>query len=103
MKIAAILSAGRCQESINPRRIGMEHPVVYVARVTKFLDRMIQEHGVYLFVGFVFLCLLLIVWMVVRRRKRPVHEVPIVILSLGNAPKREPDPEPPLFEEHPDQ
>ena len=103
MKLATILSAGRCQESINPRRMGMEHPVVYVARVTKFLDQLIQEHGVYLFVGFVFLCLLLIVWMVVRRRKRPVHEVPVVILSLGNAPKREPDPEPPLFEEHPDQ
>ena len=23
----------------------MQHPVFYVARVTKFLDEMIQEHG----------------------------------------------------------
>lgn len=84
-------------------QIGMEHPVVYVARVTKFLDHLIQEHGEYLFVGFVFLCLIIITWIVVRRRKRPVHDVPVVILPLGNAPRREPDPEPPLFEEHPDQ
>jgi hypothetical protein len=81
MKLAAILSAGRCQESINPRRIGMEHPVVYVACVAKFLDQLIQEHGVYLFVGFVFLCLLLIAWMIVRRRQRPVQQVPVVHCS----------------------
>ena len=81
----------------------MEHPVVYVARVTKFLDQLIQEHGEYLFVGFVFVCLLIITWIVVRRRKRPVHDVPVVILPLGNAPRREPDPEPQPFEEHPDQ
>ena len=81
---------------------GMEHAVVYVARVTKFLDRLIQEHGDYLFVGFGFLGLLIIAWIVLRHRKRPVHEVPVVILPLGDAPRREPDPEPPLFEEHPD-
>jgi cobalamin biosynthesis protein CobD/CbiB len=103
MKLAANLSAGRCQESINPCRMGMEHPVVYVARVIKFLDRIIQELGEYLFVGFVLLCLLLIAWMIARCRKHPVHEVAVVILPLGNAPRREPDPEPPLYEEHPDQ
>lgn len=80
----------------------MEHPVVYVARVTRFLDYLIQEHGDYLFLGFVFLCLPVITWIVVRRRKRPVHDIPVVILPLGNAPRREPDPEPPLFGEHPD-
>jgi hypothetical protein len=80
----------------------MEHPVVYVARATKFLDSLIQENGDYLFVGFVFLSLLVIVWMLARRRKRPVHEIPVVILPLGNAPRREPDPEPPPFEDHPD-
>jgi hypothetical protein len=26
----------------------------------------------------------------------------VVILPLGHAPRREPDPEPPLFEEHTD-
>ena len=80
----------------------MEHPVDYVERATRFLDSLIHEHGDYLFVGFVFLCLLGIGWMFARRRKRPVHEIPVVILPLGNAPRREPDPEPPPFEEHPD-
>ena len=80
----------------------MEHPVVYVARATKFLDALIQEHGDYLFVGFVFLCLLVIAWMFARRRKRPVHEIPVIILPLGHAPRREPDPEPPPFEEPPE-
>ena len=78
----------------------MEHPVVYLARVTKFLDYLIQEHGDYLFLGFVFLCLPVIAWIVVRRRKHLVHDIPVVIPPLGNAPRRE--PEPPLFGEHPD-
>jgi hypothetical protein len=81
----------------------MEHPVVYVARATKFLDALIHEHGDYLFVGFVFLCLLVIVWIAARRRRNPVHEIPVVILPLGSAPRREPDPDPPPFEEHFDQ
>lgn len=81
----------------------MKHPVEIVARITKVLDHLIQDYGDYLFVGFVFLCLVIIAWIVVRRRKRPVHEVPVVILPLGNAPRREPDPEPPPFEKHPDQ
>ncbi len=80
----------------------MDHPVVYVARATKFLDTLIHEHGDYLFVGFVFLSLLGIGWILARRRKRPVHELPVVILPLGHAPGRQPDPEPPLFEEHTD-
>jgi len=81
----------------------MEHPVVYVARVTKFLDHLIQKHGDYLFGGFAFLCFFIIVWIVLRHRKHPVHEVSVVILPLGNAPRREPDLEPTPFEEHPDQ
>lgn len=80
----------------------MEHPVEYVARATRYLDSLIHEQGDYLFGGLVFLCLLGIGWMFARRRKPPVHEIPVVILPLGNAPRREPDPEPPLFEEHPD-
>ena len=81
----------------------MEHPVEIIARITKALDRLIQDHGDYLFVGFVFLCLFAIAWIFMRRRKRPVHDVPVVILPLGDAPRREPDSEPPPFEEHPDQ
>ncbi len=81
----------------------MEHPVEIIARITKALDRLIQDHGDYLFAGFVLLCLFIIAWIFMRRRKRPVHDVPVVILPLGNAPRREPDSEPPPFEEHPDQ
>ena len=74
----------------------------YVSRVTKFLDRMIQEHGDYIFVGFVFFCLLVVAVIILRRRKRSPHEIPVVILPLGQAPKSEPDPGPPPFEERPD-
>jgi hypothetical protein len=81
----------------------MDHPVFYVARLTRFLDRLIHDYGDYLFVGFFYLCVVLIAWMFMRRRKRPVHEIPVVVLPLGQAPRREPDPEPPpLFEESPD-
>lgn len=77
----------------------MEHPVLYLARVTKFLDGLIAEHGHYLFMGFVFLCIALLIWMIIRRRARPVHDISVVILPLGHAPRREPEPEPVLFRE----
>jgi hypothetical protein len=80
----------------------MEHPVLYLARVTKFLDGLIEEHGDYLFMGFVAFCFVVLVWMFTRRRKQPVHDFPVVILPLGNAPKREPEPEPVLFRESSD-
>ena len=85
-----------------PSQNGMEHPVVYVARVTKFLDRLIQEHGEYLFFGLVILGLVLIAWIFVRRHKHPVHDIPVVILPLGGAPHREAESEPPPFEDRPD-
>ena len=75
----------------------MEHPVQYLARLTKFLDGLIAEHGDYLFMGFVFLCIAFLIWMFTRRRTRPVHDIPVVILPLGPAPKPEPEPEPVLF------
>jgi cbb3-type cytochrome oxidase subunit 3 len=77
----------------------MDHPVFYVGRAGKFLKLLIQEHGDYLFFGFTIFCLLVIVWMFMRRRRHPVHEVPVVILPLGNAPRRESEPEQPLFGE----
>ena len=39
----------------------MQHPVFYLARVTKFLDRLIQEQGDYLFAGFVVVCAVVLV------------------------------------------
>jgi hypothetical protein len=80
----------------------MEHPVLYLARVTKFLDGLIAEQGHYLFMGFAVLCFVLLVWMFTRRRKQPVHDFHVVILPLGHAPKREPETEPVLFRESQD-
>lgn len=77
----------------------MEHPVLYLARVTKFLDGLIAEHGHYLFMGFVFLCIAFLIWMLTRHRTRPVHDISVVILPLGHVPRREPEPEPVLFRE----
>lgn len=80
----------------------MEHPSQYVLQVTRFLDGLIEEHGHYLFMGFAVLCLVLLVWMFTRRRKQPVQDFPVVILPLGHAPKREPEPEPVLFRDSQD-
>lgn len=80
----------------------MEHPVQYLARVTKFFDGLIAEHGHYLFMGFVFLCIAFLIWMLTRHRTRPVHDISVVILPLGHAPRREPEPEPVLFRESSD-
>lgn len=68
----------------------------YVARVTKFLDRMIQEHGDFLFVVFGFACLVLIAWVIARPRKHPVQDFKVTILPLGIGGHRFPEPEPPL-------
>lgn len=80
----------------------MEHPSQYALQVTRFLDGLIEEHGFYLFMGFAVLCVLLLVWMFTRRRKQPVHDFSVVILPLGHAPKREPEPEPVLFRDSQD-
>lgn len=80
----------------------MEHPTQYALQVTRFLDGIIEEHGHYLFMGFAFCCFVLLVWMFTRRRKQPVHDVSVVILPLGHAPRREPEPEPVLFRESSD-
>jgi hypothetical protein len=75
----------------------MQHPIFYVARVTKFLDELIQEQGVYLYAGLVVVSAVVLVWIFTRPRKRPVHEMSVVILPLGLPPKRESQPEPLIF------
>ena len=74
----------------------MEHPVQYVARLTRFLDRLIQDHGDYLFVAVGFICLFLIAWILCRRRKPPL----IWVVILGQPPKR--DAARPSYEKHSD-
>jgi cbb3-type cytochrome oxidase subunit 3 len=78
----------------------MEHPAEDLEPVTQFLDRMIQDHGDSLFVVFTFLCLAIIAWIFVRPRKRAVHNISVTILPLGQAPRREPEQDPPPFEEY---
>jgi len=75
----------------------MEHPVQYLTVVTKFLDRLIAEQGDFLFVICTYVGLGVIVWILTRRRKRPVHDISVVILPLGLPPKREAEPEPVPF------
>lgn len=77
----------------------MTQPTQYALQVTRFLDGLIAEYGHYLFMGFAYLCLALLIWMFTRQRKHPVHDISVVILPLGHAPKREPAPEPLLFRE----
>ena len=79
----------------------MEHPVQYLSGVTKFLDRMIEEYGDQLFVVFGFICFGIMVWIIARRRKQPVREIPIVVLPMGNAPRREQETDPPPFDDRP--
>jgi hypothetical protein len=64
----------------------MQHPVFYLARVTKFLDSLIREDGDYLYVGFFYLCVAFVVWMFVRLRKHPVsppQPTSVIILPFG--------------------
>jgi cbb3-type cytochrome oxidase subunit 3 len=77
-----------------------EHPIKYLEPVTQFLDRMIQDHGDSLFVVLTFLCLGIIIWIFLRPRKRPVHDISVTILPLGQAPRRDPEQDLPPFEEH---
>jgi len=80
----------------------MNHPTQYALEVTRFLDGIIEEHGHYLFMAFAYLCLGFVIWMFTRRRKHPVHDISVVILPLGHAPKRPPEPEPVLFRDSQD-
>lgn len=79
--------------------IQMEHPVQYLTVVTKFLDRMIEEHGDRLFVAFGFVCLAVIAWILIRKRRHPVQDFRVVILPFGIAPRKETERLPEPFED----
>lgn len=76
----------------------MKHPVEYLARVTRKLDELIRDHGDQLFLVFAFGCLVLIAWLLARRRARPPAPVPrtfIVMLPFSFGPRPERDEERP--------
>jgi hypothetical protein len=78
----------------------MDPTVLDVALGTKFLDRLIQEQRVTFVVWLVFLCLLVIVWIFARQRKRPILGLQVARLLPGIVPGPEPDPESSVWEEH---
>jgi hypothetical protein len=71
----------------------MDHPEVYVAHGTEFLDRLIQEPGVNFVVWLVIFCLLDNFWIFDLQRKRPVQRLEVTTLLPRIAPGLEPDPE----------
>jgi len=77
----------------------MQHPIQYLTVVTKFLDRMIEEHGDQLFVAFGFVCLGVIAWILMRKRTHPVQDFSVIILPLGIAPRKETEHLPGPFED----
>ena len=77
----------------------MQHPVQYLAVVTKFLDRMIEEHGDQLFMVFAFVCLGVVGWILTRKRRHPVQDFRVIILPLHVARRREPERLPEPFED----
>jgi hypothetical protein len=50
----------------------MEDPILYVGKVEHELDRLIQNYGDYLFMGFALVCFVAIVWLLSRNRKSPL-------------------------------
>jgi hypothetical protein len=64
------------------------------------LDSLIQEQEVSFVVWLVILCLLVIVWIFARQRKRPIQRLQGARLLPGIAPGPEPDPESSAWEEH---
>lgn len=72
-------------------------PAHYVLLVTRFLDRLIEEQGHYLFMGFAFCCFLIIGWIFIRPKPRRPGQarqarcVSVVILPLGRPTDREPE------------
>ena len=79
----------------------MQNPEVLAKNVTRFLDRMIEEHGVLLYFVAVYVGLGIIIWIIARPRKRPVHYVNVVILPLEHSSTRNADRHPPPLLDQP--
>ena len=76
----------------------MKHPVEYLERVTQKLDDLLRDYGDQLFLVLAFGCLVLIAWLLARRRAHPPAPGPrtfIVMLPFSFGPRPEPDDERP--------
>lgn len=73
------------------------HPIQLLDPVFKFLDRVVDDYGLYLFMGFVYVAIPFLVWVVcggLRQRllkgKPMPHLPPVILIQLPGSP-----PEPP--------
>ena len=72
------------------------HPIQMLDPVFKFLDRVIDDYGLYLFMGFAYVAIPLLVWVLcggLRRRllkgKPMPHMPPVIVIRM---PGRPPEP-----------
>ncbi len=64
-----------------------------------FLDGVVDEYGVYLFMGFIFLSPFLIAWLLRWARKHPDANRPVGTFPHGHPPPRDPYKDPMEFNE----
>lgn len=74
-------------------------PLDVLGPVFHFLDRVIADYGVYLFLVFVWLCLILIVWLLrggLRRKQGQENSAVIVpgVIFMARPPIESPPPQP---------
>lgn len=74
------------------------HPVQMLDPVFRFLDGMIEDYGLYLFMGFVYVAIPFMVWVLsggLRRRLlkgRPMpHVPPVIVIPLPGRPPQPPE------------
>ena len=74
------------------------HPVQMLDPVFRFLDGMIEDNGLYLFMGFVYVAIPFTVWVLsggLRRRLlkgRPMpHVPPVIVIPLPGRPPQPPE------------